>query len=165
MVRFGHFEGDGLAVLKCPKISAALLRAAEVMSYPTMEATGFSPAKSRNVNDGFSRGEPGLKPVSCCPFTARLKAVPFHRIRALLAAINSPCGTSLWLNQNCLSSSSSLALRSDPYCRGRGHPHVLGWMVHVYPYETDPKKIWSTDDDDHGHDNMDHSAMPGMKMN
>jgi hypothetical protein len=48
---------------------------------------------------------------------------------------------------------------------GEFHPHVLGWMVHVYPYETDPKKIWSTDDDDHGHDNMDHSAMPGMKMN
>ncbi len=44
-------------------------------------------------------------------------------------------------------------------------PHVLGWMVHVYPYETDPKKIWSIDDDDQGHDNMDHSAMPGMKMN
>ena len=44
-------------------------------------------------------------------------------------------------------------------------PHIFGWMVHVYPYETDPKKIWSTDDDDHGHDNMDHSAMPGMKMN
>ena len=47
---------------------------------------------------------------------------------------------------------------------GQFLPHVLGWMVHVYPYETDPKKIWSTDDDDHGHDNMDHSAMPGMKM-
>jgi hypothetical protein len=48
-------------------------------------------------------------------------------------------------------------------------PHVLGWMVHVYPYETDPKKIWATDDDDEGHDNMDHNAMPaampGMKMN
>ena len=43
-------------------------------------------------------------------------------------------------------------------------PHVLGWMVHVYPYETDPQKIWSIDDDD-GHDNMDHSAMPGMQMN
>ena len=40
-------------------------------------------------------------------------------------------------------------------------PHVLGWMVHVYPYETDEKKIWSTDDDEHGHDNMDHSTMPG----
>jgi hypothetical protein len=38
-------------------------------------------------------------------------------------------------------------------------------MVHVYPYESDPKKIWATDDDDQGHDNMDHSAMPGMKMN
>lgn len=44
-------------------------------------------------------------------------------------------------------------------------PHVFGWMVHVYPYETDPAKVWSVDDDDHGHDNMDHSAMPGMKMN
>jgi hypothetical protein len=43
-------------------------------------------------------------------------------------------------------------------------PHVFGWMVHVYPYETDPAKIWSVDDDGHGHDNMDHSAMPGMKM-
>ncbi len=73
-MRFGHFEGDGLqAVLKSPKILAALLRAAEVMSYPTVEAPGFSPAKSRNVNDGFSRGEPGLKPVSYCPFAARLK--------------------------------------------------------------------------------------------
>ena len=44
-------------------------------------------------------------------------------------------------------------------------PHLFGWMVHVYPNETDPKKVWSTGDDDQGHDNMDHSAMPGMKMN
>ena len=48
---------------------------------------------------------------------------------------------------------------------GQFYPHIFGWMVHVYPYETDAKKIWSTDDDDQGHDNMDHSAMPGMKMN
>lgn len=48
---------------------------------------------------------------------------------------------------------------------GEFYPHVLGWMVHVYPYETDPGTIWSTQDDDHGHDNMDHSDMPGMKMN
>jgi hypothetical protein len=48
---------------------------------------------------------------------------------------------------------------------GKFLPHVFGWMVHVYPYETDPRKIWSTDDDDQGHDNMDHSSMPGMKMN
>jgi hypothetical protein len=48
---------------------------------------------------------------------------------------------------------------------GEFYPHIFGWMVHVYPYETDPQKIWSTDDDDQGHDNMDHSAMPGMKMN
>ncbi|HLJ79822.1 MAG TPA: hypothetical protein VKT75_20570 [Acidobacteriaceae bacterium] len=48
---------------------------------------------------------------------------------------------------------------------GTFYPHVFGWMVHVYPYETDPAKIWSVDDHDAGHDNMDHSAMPGMKMN
>ncbi|MBB6146163.1 hypothetical protein HNQ77_004135 [Silvibacterium bohemicum] len=48
---------------------------------------------------------------------------------------------------------------------GEFRPHLFGWMVHVYPYETDPKKIWSVDDDDQGHDNMDHSAMPGMKAN
>ncbi|HEY0796501.1 MAG TPA: hypothetical protein VGD64_12030 [Acidisarcina sp.] len=48
---------------------------------------------------------------------------------------------------------------------GTFRPHLFGWMVHVYPYETDQKKIWSTDDDDQGHDNMDHAAMPGMKMN
>jgi hypothetical protein len=47
---------------------------------------------------------------------------------------------------------------------GEFHPHVFGWMVHVYPYEKEPKKIWSTIDDDQGHDNMDHFAMPGMKM-
>jgi hypothetical protein len=48
---------------------------------------------------------------------------------------------------------------------GDFHPHLFGWMVHVYPYEADPKNIWSTNDDDQGHDNMDQSAMPGMKMN
>jgi hypothetical protein len=47
---------------------------------------------------------------------------------------------------------------------GEFYPHIFGWMVHVYPYETDPKKIWSTNDDEEGHDNMDHSAMPGMRM-
>jgi hypothetical protein len=47
---------------------------------------------------------------------------------------------------------------------GKFHPHIFGWMVHVYPYESDPGKIWSTGDDDEGHDNMDRSAMPGMKM-
>jgi hypothetical protein len=47
---------------------------------------------------------------------------------------------------------------------GQFYPHIFVWMVHVYPYEKDPGKVWSTDDDEHGHDNMDHSAMPGMKM-
>jgi hypothetical protein len=48
---------------------------------------------------------------------------------------------------------------------GQFRPHLFGWMVHVYPYEAGAKNIWSTDDDDQGHDNMDHSVMPGMKMN
>lgn len=48
---------------------------------------------------------------------------------------------------------------------GQFFPHLFGWMVHVYPYDVDPKKIWSTEDDDQGHDNMDRSAMPVMKMN
>jgi hypothetical protein len=47
---------------------------------------------------------------------------------------------------------------------GEFHPHIFGWMVHVYPYENDPKKIWSVNDD-RDHDNMDDSAMPGMRMN
>jgi hypothetical protein len=47
---------------------------------------------------------------------------------------------------------------------GTFYPHLFGWMVHIYPYETDPKNIWSTNDDDQGHDNMDHAAMPAMKM-
>jgi hypothetical protein len=26
---------------------------------------------------------------------------------------------------------------------GRWYPQIFGWMVHVYPYETDPAKIWA----------------------
>jgi hypothetical protein len=46
---------------------------------------------------------------------------------------------------------------------GKFYPHLFGWMVHVYPNETQASRVWSTDDDDQGHDNMDHAAMP-MKM-
>jgi hypothetical protein len=59
------------------------------------------------------------------------------------------------------------SITTEEACNAAGgefHPHIFGWMVHVYPEETDPRKIWSVDDDDQGHDNMDHSAMPGMKM-
>jgi hypothetical protein len=48
---------------------------------------------------------------------------------------------------------------------GEFHPHLFGWMVHVYPYETDAKAVWSTDDDDHGHDNMDHAPLPAILRN
>jgi hypothetical protein len=45
---------------------------------------------------------------------------------------------------------------------GHFQPHLFGWMVHVYPFETDPKKVWAAGmDDDH---NMDHGVMPVMKM-
>jgi hypothetical protein len=47
---------------------------------------------------------------------------------------------------------------------GQFFPQVFGWMVHVYPYETDPKKVWAVDDGG-DHDSMGHMAMPGMKMN
>ena len=41
-------------------------------------------------------------------------------------------------------------------------PHLSGWMVHVYPFETDPTKVWGAGmDDDHGRE---HNSMPGMKM-
>ena len=41
-------------------------------------------------------------------------------------------------------------------------PHVFGWMVHVYPYETDPARIWAAGmDDEHG---MQHDQMPMMDM-
>ncbi len=46
---------------------------------------------------------------------------------------------------------------------GTFYPHVFGWMVHVYPYEKNPKDVWSINDD-HGHDNMDRSPMPAMTM-
>jgi hypothetical protein len=60
------------------------------------------------------------------------------------------------------------SITTEEACNAAGgefYPHLFGWMVHVYPYETDSKKIWSVNDDDEGHDNMDHSAMAGMQMN
>jgi hypothetical protein len=59
----------------------------------------------------------------------------------------------------------SISTRDD--CEQAGGtflPHVLGWMVHLYPYEADDGKRWSIDDDAQGHDDMDRSAMPGMNM-
>lgn len=41
--------------------------------------------------------------------------------------------------------------------------HLFGWMIHVYPFESDPAKIWSSGmGDEHG---MEHDVMPaGMPM-
>jgi hypothetical protein len=45
---------------------------------------------------------------------------------------------------------------------GYFRPHLSGWMVHVYPFETDPAKVWGAAmADDHG---TEHRSMPGMKM-
>jgi hypothetical protein len=45
---------------------------------------------------------------------------------------------------------------------GRFLPHLAGWMTHVYPFETDPSKIWGVGmDDQHG---MGQGSMPHMKM-
>jgi hypothetical protein len=45
---------------------------------------------------------------------------------------------------------------------GRFQLHLFGWMVHVYPFETDAKKVWAAGmDDEH---NMSHGIMSGMKM-
>lgn len=43
---------------------------------------------------------------------------------------------------------------------GRFLSHLFGWMVHVYPDESDPAKIWAAGmDDEHG---MQHDGMAGM---
>jgi hypothetical protein len=45
---------------------------------------------------------------------------------------------------------------------GYFRPHLSGWMVHVYPFETDPAKVWDVGmGDDHG---MEHNSMPSTKM-
>jgi hypothetical protein len=45
---------------------------------------------------------------------------------------------------------------------GNFKPHLSGWMVHLYPFETDPAKVWGAGmDDDHG---LEHNSMSGMKM-
>lgn len=51
-------------------------------------------------------------------------------------------------------------------CRAAGGKfshHVFGWMVHVYPFEKDPAKVWASGmEDEHG---MQHDIMPaGMPM-
>ncbi len=57
------------------------------------------------------------------------------------------------------------SITSAPACRAAGGKfmhHVFGWMVHVYPFEKDPAKVWASGtDDEHG---MQHDAMPGMPM-
>jgi hypothetical protein len=45
-----------------------------------------------------------------------------------------------------------------------GHfvPHLAGWMTHVYPFETDPAKIWGRVEGGDG--KMGGKSMAGMKM-
>jgi hypothetical protein len=44
---------------------------------------------------------------------------------------------------------------------GSFKPHLSGWMVHIYPFATDPAKVWGAGIDDHG---TEHHSMPGMRM-
>jgi hypothetical protein len=56
------------------------------------------------------------------------------------------------------------SITTEEACKEAGgyfKPHLSGWMVHVYPFETDPAKVWGAGmGDDHG---MEHKSMPGMK--
>jgi len=57
------------------------------------------------------------------------------------------------------------SIATEEACRAAGgyfKPHLGGWMTHVYPFETDPAKVWSAGmGDDHG---VKDKSMPGMKM-
>jgi hypothetical protein len=53
----------------------------------------------------------------------------------------------------------SITTKQECDAAGGGfQPSVFGWMVHVYPFETDPKQVWAIDRDD------DDGEMKGMKM-
>jgi hypothetical protein len=37
----------------------------------------------------------------------------------------------------------SIASRKDcDAAGGRFHPQIFGWMIHIYPFEPDPDRIW-----------------------
>lgn len=46
------------------------------------------------------------------------------------------------------------SITTEEACRAAGgyfKPHLSGWMIHIYPFETDPAKVWSPGmGDDHG---------------
>lgn len=49
--------------------------------------------------------------------------------------------------------------------RGRWVPQIFGWMVHVWPSERDPAKVWAVDRADAtGTPSMSHPMSPGMTM-
>ncbi len=47
---------------------------------------------------------------------------------------------------------------------GRFLPHVFGWMVHVYPFESDPKQVWALDRDHEHGASASGAPMADMKM-
>jgi hypothetical protein len=48
---------------------------------------------------------------------------------------------------------------------GRWVPQIFGWMVHVWPNERDPAKVWAVDRADaSGTPSMSHPVSPGMTM-
>ena len=77
-----------------------------------------------------------------------------------------PAGRSAEMNGDDASSASVGSIVTADACQAAGgqfNPHFLGWMVHVYAFETDPARIWvSGMDDERGmqHDTL----MPSMTM-
>jgi hypothetical protein len=52
------------------------------------------------------------------------------------------------------------SITTEEACRAAGgyfKPHLAGWMAHIYPFETDPAKVWGTGTDDHH--GMEHNSM------
>jgi hypothetical protein len=69
-----------------------------------------------------------------------------------------------WLMEDPTFGLSGSITTADACAAAGGYfkPHLSGWMVHIYPFETDPAKVWGAAmADDHG---TEHKSMPGMKM-
>ena len=51
--------------------------------------------------------------------------------------------SSTWITKNFGFAEASSRETACEQAGGRWFPEIFGWMVHVYPYETDPAKIWA----------------------
>src|SRR5256885_16740317 len=91
------------------------------------------------------------------PLNRRVACAPHHVCSAAARKRNWLMGDSIFgLNASITTEQACTA------AGGHFKPHLAGWMIHVYPFETDPAKVWSPGmGDDHG---MEPKSMPGMKM-